>query len=408
MGVDSLKPGMILGKDLRHFNGRLILESGTCMGPQELRIIKMWGITEAQVESINVMVDDDNGTDDPSLVGVDMEVETAADDIFRFTERDHEVNKELYRLFIKRHSQLPPEARNLERPAVPKPPSLDEYTDIRSVVENNYLSLPSLPGIVIRIYEALNDLNCTATHIAEIIGRDAGLATRLLKLVNSALYSFPTSISSISRAVAIIGSRQIGALAVAASVTATFKDIPPSIIDMKGFWKHCMSCAIIARLLTGYKERIDTENYFLAGLLHDIGRLLIYRYFPVQALNVFYRAQLEPNLLFRIEPEVLGCDHTVLGNKLIQEWRLPPVLEFACHFHHTPMEALDKTMASVVHIADIIANTMRFGSSGEYYVAPLNPGAWDVLDLPVSVIGPVVRQTELILNETIRTYMNNE
>lgn len=408
MGVDSLKPGMILGEDLRHFNGRLILQEGTCVGPQELRIIKMWGLTEAVVESVNVMVDEDNRSEDLSLPGVDMEVEAAAENIFRFSDLDHEVNNELYRLFVQRHSQLQPEARSLERTPIPEPPPLMEPVDVRLTVESDSLTLPSLPGIVDRVYEALNDPKCTATHIAELISKDTGLAARLLKLVNSALYSFPGPISSIARAVAIIGSRQITALTVAASVTDTFKDIPPSIIDMKGFWKHCVSCGIIARLLTGYRERIDTENYFLAGLLHDIGRLVIFKHFPQQARHVFYRAHLEPNLLYRIEPEVLGCDHTELGNLLIQQWRLPPGLEFACHFHHAPMEALDKTMASVVHTADIIANAMRFGTSGEYYISPLDPGAWETLDLPVSVIAPVVRQTETILNETIRMYLNNE
>jgi len=378
------------------------------MGPLELRIVKMWGITEAEVESVNVMVDDDNGADDPALAGVDMEVEAFADDIFRFSGQADAVNKELYRLFLLRFSQLPQEARNLERPDLREPPPLDRSVDIRAEVEKGKINLPSLPGIVRCIYEALSDPKSTATHIAEIIGKDTGLAARLLKLVNSALYSFSTPVSSISRAVAIVGSRQISALALAASVSATFMDIPPSIIDMKSFWMHSVSTGIIARLLSGYMDHLNPETCFLAGLLHDIGRLVIYRHFPNHAGHLFYRARLEPNLLYRLEPDVMDCDHTDLGNILIRQWQLPPILEFACYSHHTPMEAMDKTLASVVHAADIIANALRFGSSGEFYVSPLDPEAWETLDLPVSVLAPVVRQTDSILDETIRLYMNHD
>jgi HD-like signal output (HDOD) protein len=407
VGVDALKMGMVLADDLRHFNGRLIFKSGTHLSPKEIRIIKMWGIPEARILSAG---SEEHPQDEPDeSTRTDEKIENLARNYFQFSDLKHDVNKELYRLFVSRHIQR--EAKDSESlfnsSAIEEPWELSEPIDIRQKLDKE-VKLPSLPSIVVRINEAISHPNCTATHIADIISKDTSLTARLLKLVNSALYSFPMPIESIPRAVTIIGTKQLSALAMATAVTSTFRNIPSEIIDMKSFWKHCLACGILSRLLASYKTNVNTESYFLSGLLHDIGRLVIYQCFPDYSQALFYRAHKEPNLLYPIEISLFGIHHGEIGSILIEKWQLPTILQNACQFHHTPMEAPDKLVASIIHVADTIAHAMCFGSSGERFVPPLDTAAWEEIGLPASVLPPIIQQTDVILLETIQNYLEND
>lgn len=110
-------------------------------------------------------------------------------------------------------------------------------------------------------------------------------------------------------------------------------------------------------------------------------------------------------MLNQVEKEVLGCDHAELGSILIQKWQLSNMFEQGCRYHNHPMEAPDPTMVSIIHVADIIANAMYFGNSGERYVPQLEPGAWEEIGLPVSILAPTISQTNTLLKETIHYYL---
>ncbi|MGE5342885.1 MAG: HDOD domain-containing protein [Candidatus Omnitrophota bacterium] len=401
ISADDLKIGMILAEDLRHLNGRLILKRGTSIGSRELNIIKMWGVTEALIEFKKINEPSPEVAPQPLN---DEKTVNAVKDIFRFSNLNHELNHELYKLTLQRYT---PKPTRESAPSSLKPSEGDiTPIDIYKKLEDD-IKLPSLPSIVNRINEAISNPNCTATQIADIISKDSSLTARILKLVNSAFYNFPMPIESIPRAVTIVGTRQVSALALATSVASTFKHIPPEILDMKSFWKHSATCGIICRLIAGYKENTNTESFFLAGLLHDIGRLVIYHFFSRQAKALFSLRKKTPQLLHQLEPKLLTIDHAKVGSMLIEQWKLPPLLEHACHFHHHPSRSKDRMVSSVVHVADIIANALRTGTSGEYYIPSLEASAWDYIGLPISVLGPIVQQTERILIDTIQTYLRD-
>ena len=410
IGADALIDGMVLAEDLHHFNGRLILKKSTQLGPRELRIIRMWGITEARIQKS--LPPGEALSPEEKTTSSDEKAEAAAKELFRFADLEQELNRELYRLFLTRfttkEAKEPSPSSLLSPPGAGKGAKAVKPVDAREKLKED-IKLPSLPDIVVRINEAVTNPNCTATHIANIINKDSSLTARLLKLVNSAFYNFPTTIESIPRAVTIIGTRQLSAIAMATAVTSTFRDIPPDIIDMKSFWKHSLACGIICRLIAGYKRNgnLDTESYFLAGLLHDIGRLIMYQYFSREAKDILDRARSESRLLFQVEPELLLLRHSELGSILIEQWKLPPLLYCSCLYHHDPLESPDKMVSSITHAADIIANALQMGSSGERYVPPLDPGAWQQIGLPVSVIAPIVQQTDGILRETVHTYLDH-
>ncbi|MCP5046353.1 MAG: HDOD domain-containing protein [bacterium] len=415
--VDRLKAGMLLAEDLKALNGRLIMAKGTCLTLKLLRIIRMWGVTEASIQERGI-VKEEPAYLKGETVPVDAESEAMAAEFFRFTDRDNEVNRLLMGLLLEHNPGLvnvPREhagyyasvADDIDLMGEPGEETGTGEEDIRWKLEEE-IKLPSLPDIVVRINEAINNPTCTATHIADIIMKDSSLTARLLRLVNSGFYSFPSPIESISRAVTIIGSKQLSELALGTAVISTFERIPAGLVDMKSFWKHSVACGIICRLIAGYRKNTNTESYFLAGLLHDIGRLLYYIYFPRQAKQIFQRAYSgrNPLLMHTVEEEMTGIDHAELGSLLIRKWHLPPILEYACRYHHTPMESPDPAVSAIVHTGDIIANAMRFGSSGEYYVPDLAPGAWQEVGLTPGVLAPIVRLTAQILDETVQTYIS--
>lgn len=414
--MDELKAGMLLAEDLRHFNGRLLLEKGSCLTSKNLRILRMWGITEAPVLESGIMTEEPEYFEKEELQVAD-DTRSKAKNFFYFSDLGHEVNRQLYQMFIQRqilgfhknkgeaHDRLEELGSDEAKDGEIDYGVLADAAEIREKIKKE-IKLPSLPTIVVRLNEALNHPSCTATHIADIIVNDSNLAARLLQLVNSVFYNFPTAIESIPRAVTIIGSKQLSELALGTAVISTFRDLPVEVIDMKSFWTHNVACGIICRLLAGYRKNTNTESYFLAGLLHDMGRLLLYMYFPAISKATLYKSYFKREMLHLAERNLAGIDHPEIGGMLIKKWQLPPILENACRFHHDPMASPDRLVSSIVHIADTISVAMRYGYSGEYFVPALVPEAWDELDLPASVIPAVIQQTEQILDDTIKTYFS--
>ncbi len=408
--TDELKPGMVLAEDLAHFNGRVILDKGRVLGAKELRIIKMWGITEAHIIKEDTG-ESTTGADDSPPAEVLERLEPFVKEHFRFTDMAHDVNRELYRLCL--HHYAFSTERWVLAATFPKPRDEDSQAD-HSLSSGSITSpqeilqqvrYPSLPTVVTRLNEAINHPRCTATHIADIISKDVSLTARLLKLVNSPLYNFPSEITSIPRAVTIVGSRQLTMLALATVVTSTFKDIPPEYLNMESFWKHSIASGILARILAGYRQDTNTEIYFLAGLLHDIGRLIIYQYYPAHAREILACAAEEPEMVHNLEKEILGVDHSTLGGLLMKQWQLANAFENVCRHHHHPLDSPDPMLASVVHLADIIATAMYFGNNGEYYVPPILPGAWEKMNLSVSILAPAVNQASQLLNTLVEFYL---
>lgn len=263
----------------------------------------------------------------------------------------------------------------------------------RSLVKN-IRGLASLPAVFTRLNEAVNGNN-SMDQIALIIEEDTNLTARLLKLVNSSFYGFPSKIDTVSRAITLIGTREVRDLALATYVMSLFKNIPRDLVSMESFWRHSIACGIAARSLAALRHVEQPETCFVAGLLHDIGRLVIYLNIPDQGRKTLLQAESRHQLLYMTEREVIGFDHASIGGALLREWKLPVSLIEAAMFHHDPVKALREPMpAATVHVADIIVHSMRLGSSGGVFVPPLAAAAWERLGLSSGVLPSIIRQVE--------------
>jgi len=265
----------------------------------------------------------------------------------------------------------------------------------------------SLPEIFIIINEVVNDPTSSFSDIAQVVNLDTALSARLLKIVNSSFYSFPSNIETVTHAIAVIGTEQLHNLALATTIIANFKGIPDKTLNMSLFWRHSMGVAIIARNLAIHCRESNPERFYLAGILHDIGRLIILENMPEEAHEIIARRNKVGGLLWQIEREVLGFDHGEVGAALSRSWNLPPSLEEIIGNHHNP--GLSKRYpleTTIIHLADIIAKAMGLGSSGDMHVPSLDEKAWEQLKLPTGVFSAIWSQTETQFNETVNIILS--
>ena len=412
IGIDAIEPGMVLAEDLRHSNGRFLLGKGVVLDITHLRILKIWGIHSVEVEGSF----DDLEPSPPKEI--DPAVLQAAEKLvakrFSHGNLDHPFFKELFHICTQRKAkelarQGIPERDRITSPPKPAPvselrftpPSSHRQIDPQSLVDRD-MSLASLPNIFMEISSAVSDPRSSAIRVADVISKDASLSAKLLKIVNSAFYSFPSKIDTITRAVTIMGTRQLSTLALGASVTSVFQDIPAELVDMESFWKHSIACAIGARMIASHKNISNTESLFVGGLLHDIGRIILYKSLPSLEREILISARRTHSLLRNMEVEALGFDHAQIGGMLLMKWQLPPVLEQGVTFHHTPLKSQHRLEASIVHLSDILANALEMGSSGECLVPPLMPEVWDEVGLGKEVFTKIIqtidRQVAEVLN----------
>ena len=339
VNIDSLKDGMVLAENLFHADGRLLLSKGLKLASNHLRVLKIWGVAAAEIEGVS------DGSRSPTLEEIDPAVLKEAQELtrkqFSHANVDHPFLGELFRICTERRAQrmalqkTPGSdggAAGVERApkanVISPAPVVNRKRDLASLLDED-VALVSLPHIFTEINRVISDPRSSAVHVADVIGKDPNLTARLLRIVNSAFYGFPSKIDTISRAVTVLGSKELSTLALGTSVLNIFNDIPADLVDMKSFWEHSVACGIAARMIGSYKNIANTERLFVAGLLHDIGRIIIYKSLPSEGREMLLYARQTDCRLRSAEMEVLGFDHGQIGAKLMQKWKLPVILKQA-------------------------------------------------------------------------------
>jgi len=269
-------------------------------------------------------------------------------------------------------------------------------------------SIASPPVTYARLVKAIEDPFSSAKKISDVISEDPDVTARLLRIVNSSYYSFPRRIETVSHAVALVGTDQLRDLTLATTVLRKFRDIPSDLVDMDRFWRHCVACGIFARIIAYRRREPNPERLFVAGLLHDVGRLLIYMKLPEEGRNMLETARKEGELLHRVEQKVLGFDHADVGSALMESWNLPLSHQSAVRYHHQPFRASSYPgEVGTIHVADIIANALELGSSGESLVPTLEADAWEGLGLPTDTLAQIVNEGESLFHGVVNVVLEN-
>jgi len=286
----------------------------------------------------------------------------------------------------------------LAEPAVVRP--CDHATILEKV--KNCPRLPSLRSIETALRELLHADNRFTTQISEVIRRDPSLTARLLRLVNSVYYGLTTPVNSIEEAVFYLGVRQIRQLAVVTPVIEDFQKLAGSTaFQWREFWQHCIATAILTRELTSSMMRLEDESDYVAGLVHDVGRIVMASAFPRHFNAIFQEEDGEEDEgILERERRILGVDHTELGAIYLSQHQLPGVLAEVARHHHNPERAeKSRELAAAVHIADLLARYARIGSSGNRARVEdeswLHTAAWRILHPDAARTDQLIAQANL-------------
>ncbi|EPR38688.1 metal dependent phosphohydrolase [Desulfovibrio sp. X2] len=255
--------------------------------------------------------------------------------------------------------------------------------------------------MLLELYEVAEDPRSSATDMAAVVSRDPGLAALLLRMVNSAFYGFPRRIDTVPRAVAVIGQRQLAMLATGGVVARIFGETPAETIRLETFWRHSVGVGILARTLARRLRLNDPERHFVAGLLHDIGRLALCSVAPERVRAALAESRRRAIPLRQAESQAAGIDHAAFGSMLLRKWNLPFSLALAVLRHHDPTREDAREEAAVVHVADWLMKALHPALEDEFLLPPLAEGAWERVGLPLSDLPSIAEDVDASLAATL-------
>ncbi|WP_028491087.1 HDOD domain-containing protein [Thioalkalivibrio sp. ALE19] len=268
-------------------------------------------------------------------------------------------------------------------------------------------ALCSFSGAFNAIVERINDPTSSVADITEAIELDPTVAAKTLRLANSSLYGFPQEIETLHRAVAIIGLQQIRQIVLSTVVIEHFRGLPVIGVDMSSFWRHSLATAIIARGIARFRREANVDRLYLFGLLHDIGRLVLFLRLGRDTEELINLRERDGELLFVTEQRFLGFDHATIGSGLLEQWGMTPAHVEATRYHHDPLAApAFPVEAGIVHVADAIANALRLGSSGERMVPPVHAEAFERIGLEMAACEEIADTAREQLDQLARILLD--
>lgn len=254
---------------------------------------------------------------------------------------------------------------------------------IRKTLES-ISTIPTLSIVIDKLARLLQNPQTSAEEIGRAITTDQALASKVLKLVNSAFYGFPGKIGTITHAVVILGFSTVKNIVLTASIFDAFlnRKGQHSEFSMENFWMHSIACGAASQTIArhiGFKEK---EECFIAGLIHDIGKIILCHYFPEEFDHVFQTARQNGLLFYESEKQTMGITHEEIGGIITQRWNLPANLQSAVQFHHAPSSTRDfYTLTSIVHAADILVRALDIGNGGDDKIPLMSDNVWKDLGL---------------------------
>jgi putative nucleotidyltransferase with HDIG domain len=266
--------------------------------------------------------------------------------------------------------------------------------------------LPSLPEIYLRVAEQLEDETITVQQIGDTVQHDPAIATRVLKMVNSAYYGLPNQVASVAQSVSLLGRERLKHILIGSVLRGVFsggQDNPA--FSMQVFWQHSIKTAIIAReLARQVREVEEPESLFTAGLLHDIGKLLLFNKFPEHMLAAEEYAMQKRVDVLSAELSQVGFTHTAVGEALMQHWGLPQLLiDCATRHHEVVHDGPDRHTTHLIYLANQLS----------HYVPPLDDGEtqdilddienWDMGDVSLEQIASACQQADDLVFEVMES-----
>ena len=254
--------------------------------------------------------------------------------------------------------------------------------------------MPAFPKSVQSILELTRDMNCQPKHLVQVIEKDPVMTIKILKVLNSAYYSLPNKITSVNHSVVFLGFNTIKNLALSIALVGIFPKHNVSGFDNQHYLMHSLTTAGIARALGGKLDDIEPMDCYIAGLLHDFGKV-VFAHFMHHEFNQALLESSSGNIsLHEAESQIIGVDHAVVGSMLAQKWQFPQALVDCIRNHHS-QEGGGCGMWASVCAANQISVRMSLGDGGDHHVEELPQAVCDCfggdLDEIVAALGYLSR-----------------
>ncbi len=400
--TEHLEPGMVLWANVSGMDGGVLLGKGAPLSAQDIGLL-----AEADIPWVHVQRE---SIADPR----EWEERTCLEYVrrfFVFVNPDEPFFIQLFRVAVRRVLDARRHGFDLRCADEIQARNVEHMSDVffRNDLTVDKLvlhetQLASFPDIYFKLKQVIEEPNSSAREIAQVVGSDVGLAGRLLKLVNSPFYGLASRVDSIERAVSLVGSQELSTLALGITTINFFKDIPPELVDMRVFWRHSLSCAVFCKLLADYGG-LPRERMFIAGLLHDAGRLLLFKDLPYASVQAMLYARSNMLPLPDAEQDVFGFTHAQVGQRLLAEWNFPEAIVAAVGHHHDAALTPDSAEAATVQLADILANTAEISAGGVYVVPGCSSEAVASVGLPLADITKVLAAHDAAIDELVKALL---
>lgn len=263
--------------------------------------------------------------------------------------------------------------------------------------------LPSLPAVVSELLASFGDDEVDIGQIARQIALDQGLTARVLRVANSSFYGLQRKVGTIHDAVAMLGFRAVRSMVLAVGVNAAFCFDQCPGFDGQAYLRRCVLVGLGARALAKFTGH-NPELAFTAGILHDIGEMLLACNFPAHYVDVLAYRKKHDCFLVLAERDVLGMDHCEVGALLAETWHFPAALHEAIAEHHAPASATAASLANLIHIADAIAHGLGLDHSPDEMVMPVDHTAWQRLGLDSEKMALVLPQILAGMDEACQVF----
>lgn len=255
--------------------------------------------------------------------------------------------------------------------------------------------LLSLPDAAMRLNALLVDPDASAREIAEVVTLDVGLSARVLRVVNSSYFGLRTRVDTISKAVSMIGTSELHSIVLTTSAAQAFKNISYKLMDMETFWQHSVRAALAARGLAETSLKRHRERVFLAALMHDIGKLVLYHQVPGVSARIL-EAVGQGHPQEAVEFALLGFSHADVGAVLLERWNLPTSLTVPVRYHHRFAEAPEYLQeAALINLGTRIADYMESEVDARDGVLPDAEEAWSQSGCSPEELEEVVAEVDM-------------
>lgn len=264
--------------------------------------------------------------------------------------------------------------------------------------------LPSLPAVVMELLTSIDQEDVDISVLAKKVSHDQALTAKTLRLANSSAFGLQVKVTTIQQAITFLGFQTTRNLITAAAVTGCFAAGQCAGFNDKAFWRHSIATAACARVLAR-RMRFNQDYAFTAGLLHDIGRLVLVTTYPQRYSEALaWRSEHDCELI-EAERAVLGVDHVAAGAALAEHWNFSDTMRLAIAWHHEPQQAGAGFLATIIHVANAIAHALDLARDEDDLVPQVSAVAWTALGLSEEAYLHVFRETELQFEEIATVLM---